>query len=293
VWVTWQQGAQIVLATSRDGGRTFGRARAVGRTDAPQWSPSIAATGRRGAFLAWIDERQRQVEGELPRASVFGARIDGERIGPARELDTAGPASDLARQLDNDWAPVVAARGRDVVVAWTDFRTYDWRIVARRSRDGGRRFGPPATLTDAPADVEALDDAPDAVVDRRGPLVAWTAYRAGTTIAPHPLYDIRMARPGAASRLVDPHGGAQIPSFAPALALGPGDRPLVVWQDHADGVGSIRAGRRGIPVARSAANQWRPALHVAGRSAIVAWEDERDGVARIYVTRTARPQALG
>ena len=31
-------------------------------------------------------------------------------------------------------------RGDEVLVAWTDFRTYDWRITTRTSQDCGRTY---------------------------------------------------------------------------------------------------------------------------------------------------------
>jgi hypothetical protein len=66
----------------------------------------------------------------------------------------------------------------------------------------------------------------------------------------------------------------------------------------ARGVGAVRVARvrdavtpgrprRAGDLAATAANQWRPALAVAGGHAVVAWEDERDGPAQVYVTRTA------
>ncbi|HEY8582137.1 MAG TPA: nitrilase-related carbon-nitrogen hydrolase, partial [Capillimicrobium sp.] len=230
VWVAWQQGSQVVLTTASRG-EPFGRARPISANPARQWAPSIAATAGEQAYVAWVDERKAQVEGELPRATIMGSRISAGRTGPARELDTAPPANDLARQLDNDWAPVVAARGRRIVVAWTDFRTYDWRLAARSSADGGKRFAAiEHDVVDASLEVESLSDAPAAVVDRRGPVLAWTDYRAPRTIAPSTLYDIRAARPGGRNRRVDPHGGAQVSAFHPALALTPDGRRLVAWQ---------------------------------------------------------------
>lgn len=286
VWLAVQRAGRVRVALSRDGGRRFGPARPVGG-DAPQWRPAIAATGPGRAFVAWIDERGRQREGDLPRASVFGARVDGARITSPRDLDPYPPASDLATQLDNDWAVAVGARGRHVTVAWTDFRAYDWRIVGRTSRDGGRRFAPLRAISDDPGDREALDDAPSVAVGRDGVAVtAWTAYRKAPTIAPSSLYDIRLARAGRAARRVDDGGDRPVVSVNPALALHPrSGAPLVAWQDHAGGVGAIRlaAGGRVRRVSGSAANQWRPAVAVAGGRLLVAWEDARAGAGRAVV----------
>src|SRR5690606_15627095 len=158
-------------------------------------------------FVAWIDERGRQREGDLPRASVYGARGDGARIARARELHPYPPDTDLATQRDNAWSVAVGARGRHATDAGTDFRNYDWRIPGRASRDGGRRFGPLRAISDGPAEREALDDAPSVAVARDGgALVAWTGYGKAPTIAPSSLYDVRLARVGRASRRVDDGG---------------------------------------------------------------------------------------
>ncbi len=294
VWVARTRSGRVLLRASGDGARHWSVARAVAHGDRAQSTPSIAATAGDRAYLAWIDERGRQPEGGLPRAAVYGARVHGEAIGAAHPLDAAAPTAADARQLDNDWAVSVGARGRDVTVAWADFRSYDWRIVGRSSRDGGARFRALRAVSDDPVDREALDDAPSVAVGRHGAQVAWTDYVKAPDLAPAPLYDVALARLGRHSRIVDGHGAAPVISVNPALALTRAGAPLVAFQDHARGVGAIRlsAGGRVWTVSRSTANQWQPAIARSGRRVLIAWQDARGPVAQVRLSG-ARLSALG
>lgn len=279
-WLALVRRGQVTVWASADRARRWGHGRRVARGRGAQSIPAIAATAGPGAYLAWIDERGRQAEGGLPRAAVFGASLRGGRIGRPRLLDTAPATAADARQLDNDWAVAVGARGRDVTVAWADFRSYDWRIVGRSSRDGGRRFGAPRAISTGPADREALDDAPSVAVGRRGPLVAWTNYAKAPSLDPAPTYQVVLD-----GRVLA--GDTKAIAVNPALALAPSGRPLVAFQDHGDGVGAIRVSSTGHAwtVSRSRANQWRPAIAVTGRQTLVAWEDARGPVDQVRVSR--------
>src|SRR5204863_9100632 len=134
--------------------------------------PSIAATTQGAAYLAWSDTRDRFTLDDLPQAGVYGARLPGGT--PAR-LDSTAPPADLARTLDNAWAPSVAALDSQVSLSWIDFRTYDWRVYLRRSSDAGASFAPERAVTDAPASDEALDASPRSIAGSS--LVAYTGWR--------------------------------------------------------------------------------------------------------------------
>ncbi len=310
VWVAWQDDGTGVprayVAVSRDGGRSFAPARAIDASPPPgvaQWRPSIAATGRTSAVVAWIDERERSPDDDLPQAHVFAARLrgDGSAAGTATRLDTAAPV-ELAAKLDNAWAPDVTARAGRVAVAWVDFRSYDWRPYLRESSDGGGSWGPERPLSDAPLPSpenaeESLDDAPSVALGPDGPRVAWVDFRkrASSARRPHQLYDVYLGSPGRASAQVDPWGSGQLDSFNPAAVLARGGGLLVAWQDAARGISDVRlrrvdaAGRvsggsvlvddRGA----GTTNAWRPALATLGGDRVLAaWEDERDGPRQIF-----------
>ena len=283
LWLAYQTRippTRVRVARSTDGGRTF---KAVGTVagGAAQWKPSIAARGTGGAYVAWVDERDRFAEDSLPRANVYGARVTPAGIGAPHRLDTARTTDDHAAKLDNDWSPSVAAHGARVLVAWTDFRAYKWDIVRTLSDDGGATFGPVEQVNRSAPDLESLDNTPRVSLGSGTPLLAWTDFRKTRDPAPHPLYDIRAG----ADRQVDGHGAEQIISAAPALAGG-----LLAWQDHARGVGEILVRRIGssarplrVQDRNALGNAGRPSIALAGHRVVVAWEDERDGPRQIYV----------
>jgi predicted amidohydrolase len=288
VWIAFQRDRDGVPRTyvgrSSGHGRSFRTWPVGGPDEIPQWRPSIAATGRGRAYVAWVDERERQPEDGLRRADVFGAPVTIRGPGEAARLDRTAATNDLAAKLDNDWAPHVAARGDRVVVTWLDFRDYDWDVLSRESTDGGDTFGAARIINGTDDALEALNDVPRAAIDERGRTHhAWMDFRKTSDPAPpNPLYDIRVD-----DRVVDGHDGTQVRSFAPSLAW-----PFLAWQDHPRGVGEIRLRRAGgrrilrVQDAGARGNAWRPAVAVSGRRVVVAWEDERDGPPQIYASFT-------
>jgi hypothetical protein len=292
VWLAAQVDDHVVWTRSGDGGRSFEPQHEVD-SPAETWRPSIAATGTGTAYLAWIDTRDRFSLDDLPQAGVYGTRLGGQTPQSSR-LDSAAAPNQLAQTLDNAWAPSVAANDGGVHVSWTDFRTYDWRIYARRSFDGGLTFDPERAVTDTPADEEALDASPRSIAG--SPLVAYTSWTKSDASArvPSTLYDIRVGSPGGYSSRVDGTGGRSVDAFAPAVAAGKASA-YVAWQEMARGTGEIWLARLGSKVHRvrvAAArrgNRWRPALALSRSRAVVAWEDDRDGPSQIYVRRVRPP----
>lgn len=151
----------MVLATSRDGGRTFG---APALVHADRWK--IAACPHRGGSLA-TDTRGRlyavwYTEGTEGRPDLlFATSADGRRFSAPRRLHTAtGSIPDHVRLA-------VDGAGRGVIV-WEDSTAVRRRIVMRMTRDGGRTLTPPRTLTSA---VKAF--APDVAAVPGGFIIVW------------------------------------------------------------------------------------------------------------------------
>lgn len=304
VWAAWQEGDRVRVALSRDGGRRFG-----GPLTAPgaarQWRPGIVATGRGRAVVAWVDERFAfAAEPGLPQAGVVTAVVGDGRVGEPQRLD--GPTTaPLAASMDHAWAPSLAVRGDDVLATWVDFADYDWDVRSRRSRDGGVTWEAGEVVNDTPAELEALDDRPQAALLRGGaPLIAWTDWRKDpeTVRRPSRLHDTVVGRPGSSHLQVDGEGQAHRSTFSPALAALRDGGAVVAWQAHTEGPGDIRAARvsgdlrpgrvlRVDDSGRAGWNQWRPAVAVTSRRVVVAWEDERDGPVQVFVARAA-PERL-
>jgi hypothetical protein len=257
---------------------------------ADQWKVALAQGNGDVVHAAYVDTRARFKKGGLPQAGLYYRRIAAGAAGPAERLDE-GPPKPLATKLDNAWAPSVAVRGRDVLVAWLDFMHYDWDVLSRLSHDSGRTFAQQVSSNREPDDVEDLSDSPSALFVKGGPLIAWTDFhkRDSAETTPHPMYDTYIAPPGKAPEQVDPYGARHVSTFWPSACTAGADA-LVAFQDSSTGVGRIRIVRMRAGTKRgharavndTSANAYRPALACSGRRAIVAWEDARDGVTRVY-----------
>lgn len=292
----WDQGGRVMTARLRHGRWSKPRVRGrgthpslSGRRLAYQRADGKVMVGRRvlgdgerpsvaGAFVAWVRD-----------GALMGARI-GDR--PQRLDDT--PPVELAKQLDNAWAPSVAVRGRRVLVSWVDFVNYKWDVFSRLSTDGGATFAPSVRVNDSPDANEALDDTPRATFAHGQPYVAWTDYRKRDTIAPSPLYDIYGARPGEPNAQLDGDGSRQVNAFAPAVTTLADGSPLVAFQSNRGATADIRLsdGRRVDDAGARAVNSWRPAITRLGRRRVlVAWEDDRDGPSNIFARVLVLPSA--
>jgi len=319
LWCAWQDDStgtmRVYVSRSTDGGRTFGAPLAVDATppkEVRQWKPAVAATGPGRAVVAWVDERERFADDDLPQTGLRLARVEGDSVAASVRLDDTTQHAVLAATLDHAWAPSVAADGERVLVSWVDFRSYDWRTYVRESSDGGATFGAETVVSRAPTEVEELDDTPRAAYAGSGaalrPLVVHTRWlkEPDGVKTPSRGYDTVLAPVGGAASLqVDGHGGDPVATFAPALAgLADGDA-LVAWQDHAKGgsdvyVSRVTGAAGTVPRAhtplrvddsgRAGTNHWRPAIALTDGRVLVAWEDERDGPAQIYLARASPPR---
>ena len=151
----------MVLALSRDGGRTFDVPALV---HADAWK--IAGCPHRGGSLA-TDARGRlyavwYTEGSEGRPELlFATSADGRRFSAPRRLHTATGSIPDGVRLAVDGA------GRGVIV-WEDSTAVRRRVVIRTTRDGGRTLSPPRTLTQA---VKAF--APDVAAGPAGFVLVW------------------------------------------------------------------------------------------------------------------------
>jgi hypothetical protein len=152
----------MVLAVSRDGGRTFGDPTLV---SADRWK--INACPHRGGAVGW-DGRGRiymswYTEGTDIRPDLrFAVSTDGRRFGPARRLHTS------ATSIPDNARMAVDPAGRAVVV-WEESTAVRRRILLRYTLDAGRTLSPIHVLSRA---IKAY--APDVAFASDGSfLVAW------------------------------------------------------------------------------------------------------------------------
>ena len=312
VFVVWQEFChapaddcgRIKLARFDAAGRKLGTDQRVdaGADDAGKWNPSLALDRSGNALVAWVDERDRSPDG-LPLEHIYFSRIrNGAGLGRNVRVDRGAPTPS-STELDNKWAPSVAAQRGSFFVAWTDFRNYQWDIFVSRSRTG-RGFERNRRVDDA--GFERIHDHPGLATDGRGALHAVWADRRRQ----EPDTDIRYARSTdggrhfSASLIVDraeqgldPDHETPSNQWHPSIAVA-GDDVFVAWQDN-------RLGDNDVFVARSrnggasfdfdervddsggdASNQYRPDVAVdPGRAVYIVWEDERFGPAAVAIAR--------
>ena len=304
-WVDRTTGRErVYFAQSTDGGRRWSEPKPLDGS-APagvaQWRPALAAGRGDLVHAAFVDERERSADDDLPQAHLYYARIRGGTPEAARRLDQGTPEP-LAAKLDHSWAPRVSARGDRVLVTWVDFLRYDWDVFARESTDAGATFADQRDVNDTPSDDEALNDLPEAAIGGTKPFVAWTDWRKrdSTNVRPHQQYDVLVASPGGTNVQADPHRTKPVSAFAPSICATSGDDALVAYQDASRGQNDIamvvlRGGTKRGPVRRvddagdRGGNAWRPRLGCWGERVIAAWEDERDGPPQVYAaTSSAR-----
>lgn len=128
--------AAAILATGAAGLERTSGPRLVGVPSRANAAPSLASDGSRVA-LAWGARDPRGGTDVHVAVSADGGRTFGA---PVRVSDGAGTA-----RLGGEMPPRVAIAGSRVDVLWTS-RGDATAILAARSLDGGRTFGPPRSL---------------------------------------------------------------------------------------------------------------------------------------------------
>jgi hypothetical protein len=132
----------MVMALSRDGGRTFGDATLV---SADHWK--INACPHRGGAVG-LDAKGRvymswYTEGTDIRPDLkFAVSTDGQRFGPPRRLHTS------ATSIPDQARMAVDPAGRAVIV-WEESTAVRRRILLRYTLDGGRTLSPVRVMSSA------------------------------------------------------------------------------------------------------------------------------------------------
>lgn len=303
VWQDRRAGVdQIHLAVSDDGGATFTTRRASDHAAGAvaEWRPAVAFDPRtRTVHVAW---QEQCAAGDddcgrimLARFDATGAKLGGD-VRVDRDADAAGK-----------WNVALAVdRAGNPLVAWVDERDRSDRglplehIYFARSRDGGRTFGRNLRVDRGrPTDFAAdLDNKWAPAIAVRPPFIqiAWTDFR-------NYQWDIyttrsRGGRSFEPSARVDDGASERIHDH-PAIAVDRRGTVHVAWADRQRQepdtdiryTRSPAGGRRfaastRIDAGGAAANQWHPALAVAGDDVLIAWQDNRLGDNDIFFARS-------
>lgn len=279
-----------------------------GAEEAGKWVPAVAVSAAGDPLVAWVDERDAGPNGlQFEHIYFARGREKGARFGRNRRVDAGLPVP-AAMALDNKWAPAIAARGRRLYVAWTDFRNYNWDIYTAHSY-AGVAFSANARVDDFP-DLERLHDHPSIALDGRGSLHAIWADRRDTASDTNIFYarSDDGGRHFSANRQIDSSGSGfdadhDTPSnqWSPRL-VADGDELFAVWQDNRRGNNDIfftHSADRGAHFdldervddsGDGPSNQYRPDVAIdaadpAARGTYVVWEDDRSSQSAIFLAR--------
>lgn len=152
----------MVLSTSRDGGRSFGVASLVSAdrwriTACPHRGGTVGIDGRGRTYATWY------TEGTQARPDLyFATSEDGRTFGPRRRLHTSSTSIP-------DHARMAVSRDGRAVIAWEDSTAVRRRVLFRYTADGGKTISPIQALSTA---IKAWE--PDVAVGPAGSfLIAW------------------------------------------------------------------------------------------------------------------------
>ena len=173
----------MVLSTSRDGGRSFGSARLVSAdhwhiTGCPHRGGSVGIDGRGRIYATWY------TEGAEGRPDLyFATSDDGRTFGSKHRLHTSSTSVP-------DHVRMAVQRDGRAVIAWEEDTAVRRRILFRYTADGGRTLSPIQTLSTA---IKAWE--PDVAAAPDGSFwIAWHEERfpSVTTV----VETVRVAAPG-------------------------------------------------------------------------------------------------
>lgn len=301
VHVTWLQGdevgllrlsgapAQVVAASSRDGGRTFEAPVPVSdphRERVGAASPVVDARGRVVVLYEDFKRDRRDFENlegppwDQPFALVVTRSDDGGRsFSAGNEFESGLMPTRRFLVFLPEFPSLAAGPGETLYAAWADGRNGDEDVFLRRSDDGGASWGPPVRVNDdalrggtsqyLPRVAVSPDGRVDVLFyDRQGDPadVLTDVYLATSADRGETFRNVRVSPASFDSRVGPSAGPAFGTDFGSRLALASGGREtFAVWTDtragsEATGRQDIAGATVGLPARRGL---W-PWLAVAG-----------------------------
>jgi hypothetical protein len=221
-------------------------------------SPRIASDARGDARAVWLQHHRRELRVKTRKISSTGA------LGPVKTLSSA-------RQKSHD--PVIASDADgDVIAAWSQPDSEDWRIRARRISANGR-LGSVKTLS-APGHGAGLTQVAS---DARGnALVVWSQFN--SQVSNRSIKARRISATGALGPRLSLSDAGEY-ALSPKVASNASGEAIVVWYGESDGDSSSVEARRISPsgalgprqtVASSGYNYpGQPAIDSAGKATAI------------------------
>jgi hypothetical protein len=302
-WNAKDQGTEVKLARSRDGGRTFA---------APEALQAPGAAGDRGWHAMALDDRGVAHVIWLDHRGMTAAKSDGGHKGEHDGVAMAqlsslyyAAAAPGSRGVERAVSPgvcyccktaVVAAPGR-IVAAWRHVFAGNMRDIAfTESRDGGRTFRPIARVSEDGWSINGCpDDGPALAVGEDARVHAvWPTVVQGPETSGAIFYAALGTGSSFSARQRVPSLGSPKPSHPQVVVDGSG-RVVVAWDEIIGGVRTA-AYATGVaqpdgrvtfgPPARIAAGPTAyPVMAVAPRGVVAAWTAGPPTASSIHVRR--------
>ena len=260
VWATHLENSAILIARSRDGGRTFENA---GRVSPP------GATGHRGWPAATNDSHGRSHVVWLDHGNGSWLEYRSSQLAPT-------PAR-LAKGVCYCCKTTIAASGDgSIFAAWRHVYPDNIRDIAFvASRDGGRTFEKPLRVSDDRWQINGCpDDGPAMAVDRKGAIhLAWPTVVTTPSERKAVFYSASLDGRTFSPRLEVPGLGSGSASH-PSIAAGDDGRIAIVWDERRDiGLVEMRDGRFSRPTSldNASTDGLYPVAAYTSDGLVVAW----------------------
>ncbi len=207
-----------------------------------------------------------------------------------------------AAQLANEWAPSIATLGRSVVLAWLDFRNYNWDVFASASKRGGLRYPRRNVRVDDSEEFERINSHPSVAYDPTNArlVLVWSDQRAREVDSN--IFSATSSDAGATWSTpvlidsgdvgLDPDEDVASNQWQPEVAAADG-RACVAWQDDrlgnndifaalsVDGGATFALEERVDDSSTGPSEQFGPAVALSATRCYVVWSDNRSGDADI------------
>jgi len=283
VLIAWQElgnGSRVLALRSADGGSTFDEPSApAGSSDADaadEWLPDTAILADGTAIVTLVAERAGN-----ERVLVARGPSDAWSV-----IAADGPALfEAPNTRNNQWGPAVASDGVGLLLAWVDFRAFNWDVYGARSLDGGLTFEVAHRVDDGGEAPERIHADVDVVFSLDTFFVAWTdvRLRRGASGVRFSAWDDTSPQPS----IVASRGPEDSWSWRPSMLAGDAGSVRMAWQD-------LRSGGNDPYLATLQSNgadndegrlddgpdheqQYAPKLAASTSGLIAVWEDSRGG----------------
>lgn len=294
---------QLLQARSTDGGAHFGAASTVTGSEAPGargWQAvDVDAQGK--VHVLWLDHRDAAAAPMTHQHDANAPKPDPTERAKLSRLYYAtlgGSARSVTSSVCYCCKTALVHEGAWTFAAWRQVYPGSIRDIAfSATRDGGRTFTAPVKISDDRWQIDGCpDNGPTLAVDAKQQVHAvWPTVEAGSDASALVLFYARSSNattakaPTFTPRRKLPTAGL---ASHPSMVMGPGDRPLIVWDEVVEGQRRLAAaslvGDRFTPVAIPGSGaRFYPAVAAVPGGAVVAWVQQGERGSTISAVRVS------